>query len=119
MALEFGPLLRVYRSYWELTQKDMAELLCISQPVYSRIEAGLQPVSMKSLQRVADKSGISFQTLVVAHLLLDDHLALMTQGAMDPATKSLIQLAESYKKNYPPQMKDAAALGLLLSGLPE
>jgi len=40
MALEFGPLLRVYRCYWELTQKDMAELLCISQPVYSRIEAG-------------------------------------------------------------------------------
>lgn len=119
MALEFGPLLRVYRSYWELTQKDMAELLCISQPVYSRIEAGRRPVSMKSLQRVADRSGISLQTLVMAHLLLDENLDAMANGATDPATKSLIQLAEGYKKNYPPQMKDAAALGLLLSGLPE
>ena len=119
MVREFGSLLRVYRSNWGLTQKEMAELLCISQPVYSRIESGQRPISIKSLQRVADKSGISLQTLIIAHLLLDENLETLENGPKDPAKKSLIQLAEAYRKLYPPQFKDAAALGLLLAGMPE
>jgi len=99
MALEFGSLLRVYRSYWDLTQREMAALLCISQPVYSRIEAGKRLLSMRALQRVADQSGIPLQTLIIAHLLLDENLAAMENGVMDPASKSLIKLAENYKNN--------------------
>lgn len=118
MALEFGPLLRVYRQYWGLTQKDMAELLCISQPVYSRIERGERHVPMRSLERVANASGISIHTLVLAHLLLDENLEAISHGTADPAQKSLIEIAESYRQKYPPQMKDAAALGVLIAGSP-
>jgi len=119
MALEFGPLLRVYRQYWSLTQREMAELLFISQPVYSRIERGQRPVSMKALQRVADASGISIQTLIVAHLLLDENLEAIASGTPDPAQKSLLELAEKHRGSFPPSFRDGAALSLLLTGMPE
>lgn len=117
--LEFGSLLRVYRTHWGLTQIEMAELLCISQPVYSRIEAGRRPISLKALQRVADESGIAIQTLILAHLLLDENLEAIEKGAPDSATKTLLQLAECYRRRFPARLKDAAALGLLFDGAPE
>jgi len=119
MVLEFGSLLRVYRTNWRLTQKEMAELLCISQPVYSRIEAGRRPLSLRALQRVADKSGISLQTLIIAHLLLDENLEALQNRSPDAAQQSLIQLAERYKQRIPAGFKDAAALGLLFDGVAE
>lgn len=114
--LEFGALLRVYRTHWDLTQAEMAELLCISQPVYSRIEAGQKAVSLKTLQRVADASGIPIQTLILAHLLLDENLQAIEKSPRDGATKSLLQLAENHRPKFPARLKDRAALGLLLDG---
>ena len=119
MVLEFGSLLRVYRTYWRLTQMEMAELLCVSQPVYSRIEAGRRPLSLRALGRIADKSGISLHTLVIAHLLLDENLEAIQNGPADAAQQSLIQLAETYKQRIPSGFKDAAALGLLFDGAPD
>ena len=113
MVFEFGALLRVYRTHWGLTQKEMAELLCISQPVYSRIEAGKKPLSLRALQRVADRSGLSIQTLIFAHLLLDEHLESLKGQRADPATKALLQIADAFRQRYPSQLRDAAALGLL------
>ncbi|NWG72490.1 MAG: helix-turn-helix transcriptional regulator [Parvularculaceae bacterium] len=111
--LEFGSLLRVCRSILDLTQSEMAELLCISQPVYSRIEAGRKPVSVKALQRVADRSGLSIQTLFLAHLLLDENLAALEGDSADGASKLLLHLAEKYRHAFPDGFKDAAALGVL------
>ncbi len=119
MSIEFGSLLRVYRLYWELSQSDMARLVCMSQPVYSRIESGKKPVSMRCMESVARRCGISKQTLILAHLLLDENLGEIDRSAMDPAQKSLMKLADEFSKLYPSSLKDAAALGLLLAGSPE
>lgn len=116
MAFEFGSLLRVYRTYWGLTQKEMAALLYMSQSAYSRIESGEQALSLKRLGRVADKCGVSIQTLIMAHLLLDENLTAIDQKSMDPAQKALVKLADEFGKNYPAPLKDAAALGLILAG---
>lgn len=97
----------------------MAELLCISQPVYSRIEAGQRTISLRALQRVADNSGISIQTLILAHLLLDENLEAIEKNQRDGATLSLLQLAEIYRRKFPARFKDGAALGLLFDGAPE
>lgn len=117
--LEFGSLLRVCRSHWGLTQTEMAELLCISQPVYSRIEAGLRPVSLKALKRVADSAKIPVHVLILAHLLLDENLAAMELSARDPATKNLLAVAGNYRDQRNSWLKDAAALGLLFDGASE
>lgn len=117
--LEFGSLLRVYRTHWGLTQIEMAELLCVSQPVYSRIEAGQRTVSLRALQRVADRSGVSIQTLILAHLLLDENLDAIENSPRDVATNSLLQLAEHHRRQFPIGIKDGAALGLLFGGAPE
>ena len=119
MSLEFGSLLRVYRLYWGLTQNDMAQLLWMSQPVYSRIESGKKTVSMAFMERVAAQCGISKQTLILAHLLLDKNLETIDQKKMDPAQKSLIRLADEIRRPYPASFPDAAALGLLIAGAPE
>lgn len=115
-VLEFGSLLCVYRTHLDLTQTEMAELLCVSQPVYSRIEAGLRPISLRLLQRVADRSGVPIQTLILAHLLLDENLDAIEKSPRDGATRSLLQLAENYRRKIPTRFKDAAALGLLFDG---
>jgi len=117
--LEFGSLLRVYRTQWGLTQTEMAELLCISQPVYSRIEAGFRPISLKALQRVADRAGVAIHVLIIAHLFLDENLEAMERSAGDPASKSLLALAQKYREKLPARFKDAAALGLLFDGAGE
>lgn len=97
----------------------MAELLCVSQPVYSRIEAGQRPISLGALQRVADRSGVPIQTLILAHLLLDENLDAIEKGPRNGATKSLLQLAEDHRRQFPAGIKDGAALGLLFDGAPE
>lgn len=111
--LEFGSLLRICRSILRLTQTEMAELLLISQPVYSRIEAGRKPVSVRALQRVADRSGVTIQTLLLAHQLLDDNLAALQEDGADGATTLLLQVAEKYRRAFPDGYKNAAALGVL------
>ena len=68
MAFEFGPLLRVYRAYWGITQKDMSALLHMSQSAYSRVESGENSLSPTALQTIAQKCGVSMQTLVMAYL---------------------------------------------------
>ena len=111
--LEFGSLLRVFRTHWRLTQFEMAELLCTSQASYSRMEAGTRPISMKDLQRIADQAGVSVHALIMAHFLLDENLAEMSSDNADAIQLTLIELAERYKTRVPRGMKDAAALGLL------
>ena len=111
--LEFGSLLRVYRTYWRLTQFEMAELLRTSQASYSRMEAGTRPISMRDLERLSDQAGLSVHTLVMAHFLLDENLAQLSPENADTIQMALIELAESCKTRVPRGIKDAAALGLL------
>lgn len=117
--LEFGALLRVYRALRQLSQEEMAELLGVSQPVYSRMEAGKKSISLRVLQRVADRSGYRIETLVLAHLLLDENLEAIEKSPRDGATKSLLQLAEDHRLHAPAGVRDGAALGLLLDSAPE
>ena len=91
--LEFGSLLRVLRSELRLTQTEMAELLCISQPVYSRMEAGVRPIPVKALERLADRRHISVQALFLAYLFLDENLAVIEGGVRDEASLALLELA--------------------------
>ena len=111
--LEFGALLRVYRTHWQLTQAEMAELLGVSQPVYSRIELGRKAISLRALQRVASKAGYSIETLIIAHLLLDENLEALENGPHDSAARALLAIAAEHRRHCPPGIKDSAALGLL------
>lgn len=113
VVLEFGSLLRVFRTHWRLTQFEMAELLCTSQASYSRMEAGTRPISMRNLQRIADQAGVSIHTLLMAHFLLDENLTQISPENADAVQLTLIELAERCKTRVPKGMKDAAALGLL------
>lgn len=111
--LEFGSLLRVYRTHWRLSQFEMAELLCTSQATYSRMEAGTRAISMRDLERIADQAGVTVHTLITAHFLLDENLAQLSLEQADPVQKSLIEMANRCKTHVPAGMNDAAALGLL------
>ncbi len=111
--LEFGSLLRVLRSELRLTQTEMAELLCISQPVYSRVEAGLRPIPIRALQRFADWRHIPVQALILVYLFLDENLAAIENSARDGASIALLELAAKYRQRFPDGFKHAAALGLL------
>ncbi|HPE30939.1 MAG TPA: helix-turn-helix transcriptional regulator [Parvularculaceae bacterium] len=111
--LEFGSLLRVLRSDLHLTQTEMAELLFISQPVYSRMEAGVRPIPVKALERLADRRHISVQALFLAYLFLDENLAVIEGGVRDEASLALLELAAKYRQRFPQGFKHAAALGLL------
>lgn len=118
-VLEYGSLLRVCRTYWGLTQAEMAELLCTSQPVYSRIESGLRPVSVKALQHVANSLGIRVEALMLAHLLLDENLEAIEQDARDAASRTLLLIADKYRQKIPLGVRNSAALGLLCDQAPE
>ena len=111
--LEFGSLLRVYRTHWRLSQFEMAELLRTSQASYSRMEAGTRPISMRDLQRIADQAGVSVHALIMAHFLLDENLTQLSSDDADAVQLTLIEMAERCKTRVPKGMKDAAALGLL------
>lgn len=114
--LEFGSLLRLLRTQNRLTQSEMAELLHISQPVYSRIEAGLRPLSMTALVRIAAYADMPVERLVFAFFLLDENLKEIERRAADPLAQNLLALARKYRKQFPARLKDAAALGLLFDG---
>lgn len=116
--LEFGALLRVYRALRHLSQEEMAELLFVSQPVYSRMEAGKKAISMRMLQRVADRAGYRIETLVLAHLLLDENLEAIENGVRDGAGEALLSIAAEYRRRCPPGIKDSAALGVLIGATP-
>lgn len=110
---EFGSLLRLLRTNLGLTQTEMAELVHMSQPVYSRVEAGLRPLSMTALGRIAEFLGVSVEELVVAFFLLDDNLKEIERRASDPVNKLLLALAQKCRERLPARFKNAAALGLL------
>jgi len=117
--LEFGALLRVYRTLCHLSQEEMAELLGVSQPVYSRMEAGKKAISLRVLQRVADRSGYPIETLIVAHLLLDENLEAIEKGPRDGAAEALLEIAAGHRRHCRPGIKDGAALGLLIGASPQ
>ncbi|MFN3960638.1 MAG: helix-turn-helix domain-containing protein [Parvularculaceae bacterium] len=112
-VLEFGSLLRLLRTHLALTQTEMADFLHMSQPVYSRVEAGRRPLSMTALQRIAEFLEVSVEELVFAFFLLDDNLKEIERRAGDPVNKLLLAMARKYRDRLPTRFKDAAALGLL------
>jgi transcriptional regulator with XRE-family HTH domain len=116
--LEFGALLRVYRALRHLSQEEMAELLGVSQPVYSRMEAGKKAVSFTLLQRIADRAGYTVETLIFAHLLLDENLEAIENGPRDGAAEALLAIAAEYRRRCPPGIRDSAALGVLIGATP-
>lgn len=77
------------------------------------MEAGVRAISMRDLQRIADKAGDSAHTLVIAHLLLDENLELLQPECADAVQTKLMALAEHYRRRLPAGLKDAAAVGLL------
>lgn len=111
--LEFGSLLRFYRDYLGATQSDLARILGVSQPVYSRVETGKQSISLRALEHLADELGISVERVILAHLLLDENLDLLAKLPDDEFRRSLLELAESFRRRYPAHLKNAGALGLL------
>lgn len=116
MVLEFGSLLRLCRSDWSLRQKEMAELLSVSQPVYSRIETGERPIFLRSLEQIAAQAGVSVPTLIFAHLLLDEHLEMLESAPNSAANRSLLKIANEYKNRLPANFENAATVGLLYEG---
>lgn len=117
--LEFGSLLRVFRTALGLKQAEMAEYLCMSQPAYSRMESGQRPVSIKTLQRVAERSGISLQLLLLAHLFLDENLEEIEKNAADELTRILLDLSKTYRQKFPETFKNAAALAIFYENASE
>lgn len=111
--LEFGSLLRFYRDYLGATQSDMARILGVSQPVYSRVESGKQSISLRALEHLADELGISVERVILAHLLLDENLDLLAKLPDDAYRRSLLEMAENFRRQYPAHLKNAGALGLL------
>jgi len=116
-VLEFGSLLRVYRSHLGVSQHDMAILLGVSQPVYSRIENGKRSIEFRSLQRLADERGVTIERVILAHLLLDENLDVLAKMPDDALRRSLLELAEGFRRQYPAHLKNAGALGLLFGSL--
>ena len=116
--LEFGALLRLYRSLRRLTQDEMAELIGVSQPVYSRMETGKKAISLSVLQRVAERSGYTIEALIFAHLLLDENLEAIENGPRDEAAAALLGLADAYRRHCPHGIRDSAALALLIVSAP-
>lgn len=111
--LEFGSLFRLLRVHLRLTQTEMAEFLHISQPVYSRIEAGLKPVSMAILERVAAHVDVPVERLIFSFFLLDANLEALKRHAGDPVAYCVLALAREYRNRFGARLKDAAALALL------
>ncbi len=115
--LEFGSLLRVYRDHLGVSQSEMAAILGVSQPVYSRIESGKRPIEFRTVQRLADKRGVSIERVILAHLLLDENLDVLAKLPDDALRRSLLELAESFRRQYPAHLKNAGALGLLFGSI--
>lgn len=111
--LELGSLFGLLRVHLRLTQTEMAELLHISQPVYSRIEAGLRPVSMAILERIAAYVDVPVERLIGSFFLLDANLEAMERHAGDPVADCFVALAREYRNRFGARLKDAAALALL------
>lgn len=115
--LEFGSLLRVYRDHLGVSQSEMAAVFGVSQPVYSRIESGKRPIEFRTLQRLADKRGVSIERVILAYLLLDENLDVLAKMPDDALRRSLLELAESFRRQYPAHLKNAGALGLLFGSV--
>jgi transcriptional regulator with XRE-family HTH domain len=109
---EFGALLRVYRIAWGFTQTEMAALMGLSQSAYSRIESGSQSLSLRAIARVSAKTGVSVESLVIAHFLLDEHLAAHPENP-DPLQQRMREFAESCRRRFPAPIPNVAALAVL------
>lgn len=59
-----GDKLRTLRSEKNITQKQMAELLNITQPSYSMYESNKRTPDYQTLQRIADVFGITVDQLI-------------------------------------------------------
>ncbi len=95
----------------------MAILLGVSQPVYSRIENGKRSIEFRALQRLADERGVTIERVILAHLLLDENLDVLAKMPDDALRRSLLELAEAFRRQYPAHLKNAGALGLLFGSL--
>jgi transcriptional regulator with XRE-family HTH domain len=115
--LEFGSLLRVYRDHLGASQSEMAAILGVSQPVYSRIENGKRPIELRTLQRLADRRGVSIERVILAYLLLDENLDVLAKMPDDALRRSLMELGEGFRRQYPAHLKNAGALGLLFGSI--
>lgn len=65
--------LKLIRLYWGHTQKEMAEILQISQPHISEIENGNKSVSLEILERYSSKLGVRMSQLLFFAEELEGH----------------------------------------------
>jgi transcriptional regulator with XRE-family HTH domain len=59
----FGEYIRRQRELHELTMRQLADLVCISNPYLSQIERGLREPSERVLEAIADNLEMSAETL--------------------------------------------------------
>ncbi|MEK7075592.1 MAG: type II toxin-antitoxin system antitoxin SocA domain-containing protein [Patescibacteria group bacterium] len=53
------------RTVFDYTQEQMAEILGVSRPTYSEIEKGNGEITLQSLRKLASKTGLSINSLLV------------------------------------------------------
>jgi transcriptional regulator with XRE-family HTH domain len=60
------PTLKHWRDAAELTQREAADFLGISQSFYNRLEQGLQAAHGKNAKRITERTGVPLEILVGA-----------------------------------------------------
>lgn len=80
--------LRLARLYWGYTQKELANLVDVSQSVISEVEGGRKSVSMDLLQKYAKALNIKMSNLMLFAETLDDAKPL-SRGKLVIASKAL------------------------------
>lgn len=77
------------RTAFGYNQEQMAELLGVSRPTYAEIEKGKGDVTMSSLERLANKTGISINSLLTRE---DIRVEATNQEALNKYKKMLLYM---------------------------
>ena len=106
----FGEYIRRQRELHELTMRQLADMVGISNPYLSQIERGLREPSERVLEAIADNLEMSAETLkrhkARSTEAADEDSAVVTAIKADKALtaaqrKALIEVYESFVKSRP------------------
>src|SRR5438045_6838494 len=81
--------LQQVRSALGYNQEQMAELLGVSRPTYAEIEKGKGEITISSLERLADKTGISINSILTQE---DIRVESANQEALNKYKKMLLYM---------------------------
>lgn len=57
-------LIRAWREYLKLTQKDVATKMCITQSAYSQMESGEKKLRLKTIEKISKALGVNLERLL-------------------------------------------------------